>query len=130
MSSARARISLAFSDATDYYPPKHVSTAEYELTTPTKRLEHEGISAATGGTSFELGTMTTITFCYVANLDTTNYVTVTGQSNSVAFSIQLPAAPSSTQPSFTFIPSVTPGADLTLTADTSACLCDVVVFGT
>ena len=73
-SNVRSRLSLAFSDSTDFYPPKHLSSTSYESSTETKRLEAEGISAATTGTTIELGTFSTITHCMIRNLDTTNYV--------------------------------------------------------
>lgn len=125
MSSTRVSIYGVWSDQSDYSEPAPKFAQETESTSDTLRVVYEGVSCATGGTTLDLGNFTTITSVFFRNTDTTNFVTVTGQSNSVAFSLKVPASSG-----WFRIPEATPGADLTVTADTAACLCDVEVWGT
>ena len=87
-------------------------------------MDFEGVAANPEGVTIDLSTFTTVDNLYVKNQDNSIAVTVTGQSNSVAFSLYLEAGRSFN------IPSVTPGADITLTSASGIPLCDVFAWGT
>ncbi len=121
-SYARVRTILEHSEASDYSNPTLIE--EFTSTaTPTKKLAIE-ISAATGGTTVETGTFTTISHCVIENEDATNFVEVEFDYDSATRKVKVVAD------SHTVLQALDPTADITITADTAACVCEVWLFGT
>lgn len=120
----RARFSAVYSENSDY------SSAEFQTQWPDYELTpDEGayniIDAATGGTTYETGILTTCTLFAVQNTDTTNYVTVTWtDSGSSSNSQRVPAG------GILVVPDIAPGTDPTLTANTATVRCKVFIAGT
>ena len=124
MSSSRLTVHASWSDNSDYSAPEQSQSIEIESTSDTLRKDLEGLSVATGGTTVTTSEFATITRLVVSNKDSTNYITVTGDSNSGAFSLQVVTGDS------IVLGTVDVGTNLTLTANSSACLCDVTIWGT
>lgn len=119
---AKIQVSYVYSANSDYSSPIQSRLFESEYT-PSEVLTSR-VSAATGGTTVELGSFTTPTVAIVKNTDATNYVTVTyTNAASSAQSVVLLAGETSV------LTDVKASADLVLTANTAACVCDVVVLG-
>lgn len=126
MSSTRITVRGEFSDQSDFADPKSDFRHSFEATTNTKRVDMEGLSAATSsGTAVDLSaTLSACEQLFFRNNDSTNFVTISGQSNSVAFSLRVDAGRA------VLLPDVTVGTNVTMVADTSACLCDLYAWGT
>lgn len=123
------QVSLLYSENADYTSPQYVlNLAAYE-DTPTE-FTRQRVSAATGGSVVELGSYSTVRTIIVKNLDNTNYVTATW--NNLAASAQsqrIGAGTLAGQGKILVITDVSPAADLTLTANTAAVICDVSIIG-
>lgn len=90
--------------------------------TPTRQKQIRE-SIPTTGTTFSVADFTTIVAAVVHNEDATNYVTATWTSAATANSQKIPAG------QFLLIPQ----ADIVsvvLTANTAACVCTLIIFGT
>lgn len=91
-------------------------------TTPTRHKQIRE-SIPTGGTTFGQSDFTTIALVLIYNEDSTNFVTATWTSASVNNSQKIPAG----------TPFLIPQADIAnivLTANTAACTCTMIIFGT
>ena len=71
MSSTRLTVHGVWSDNADFSELKQAQKVSVSSTSDTKRLEFEGVSAATGGTTLDLSPMTTITRVIISNKDAT-----------------------------------------------------------
>lgn len=113
-----------YSESSTYQPTKvATSIANYEITPD--EGEYRKIEADTGGTTAELGTYVSITCVIVKNRDDTNYVAAAFTDlGSNACSVRIPAG------GILVIPGIDPTADLVLTANTAAVICEVFVAGT
>lgn len=82
--------------------------------------------ATTGGIAVELGLYTTVYDCVVLNLDTTNYVDVTGNYDAgTAFKLRVDAASDANSPGWIKITKPRVNNDLTITANTASCEVEV-----
>lgn len=121
---ALLEVSASYSPNEDWSRP--VSRVYFSDTeAPTKKLDSV-VSAATGGTTVELGSLGTVAYLVIYNRDTTNYVDATfrsagnGSTNNI---LRLAAG------KMAVLSDVTAGNDLILTANTAACVCDIFGWG-
>jgi hypothetical protein len=119
----KVRASLVVSTASDYSDP-YLETNFADFTfTPTEVFKVK-VSAATTGTTIDLSTFTTVSLIMIKNLDTTNYVDMTKNYSSVNGVSRIAAKG--------ILIEQSPGTianDLVLTANTAACLCEVIIAG-
>ena len=122
----RARFLLERSTASDYSRPQiHEGK---ETASGSESLIDYTVTAATGGTTVDLTEQGSANDLVVMNHDTTNYVTLVYRTNgggATDQTIAIPAAESSSNPSFVKITDWDPATALTLTADTAACDCSI-----
>lgn len=119
---AKIQVSVIYSPNSDYSSPivNRVFESEY---TPSECVGPIRVSAATGGTTVDLGTLTTPTWALVHNRDATNTV-------AVAYTSADGAQVDVLQPGdMNVYTDVVAASDIVLTADTAACVCDVIVIG-
>jgi len=127
---ARLKLIYEKSTASDYSRAlQHYVT---EVFTPDEHLIAHVIEAATGGTTVTLGHLASVNILVVANLDTTNFVSVTWTDTATNANTQkIGAASAAGKAKVLVIPDVDPtAANLVITADTAACLCEVSYGGT
>lgn len=98
------------------------SALDFVSATPTRR-KMVSESVPTGGTTFSMADFTTVVQFAVWNEDTTNYVTVTWTSAGASNSQKVPAGQCLLAPQADI-------ANVVLTANTAACKCSLIVFGT
>lgn len=112
------------------YSPKKLETAfdAYEPAAGTYRYEVRKVSAATGGTTVDLGMYTTVLNIIVKNKDITNRVDAKFRTTGGGSNDQVLSAPAGGI--IATGSRVTIANDLVLTADTAACECEVAILGT
>lgn len=121
----KLRIAPVYSHNSDYSDPEFApKIADFESTTVTKYWSTL-ISAATTGTTLDLVNFTTVECVIVINRDTTNYVDLSYTSAGTSSKSRIIAGGM-----FALAGTTTPSGDLVLTANTAACLCEVIVVGT
>ena len=124
----KVTVSAKFADVSSFSPSKDYAPDAYDPGAGTYRYEIRDISAATGGTTVELGMYTTVTQIIVKNKDTANYVEATFRTTGGAANNQVLRVPAG---SFCASGSaVTVASDLVLTANTAAVACEVCIVGT
>lgn len=121
-------VSAKFSEVSTFSPSKDWEPDAYNPGSGTYRYEMREVSAATGGTTVDLGMYTTINNIIVKNKDTTNRVDGTFRTTGGSSNNQVLSAPAGGI--FATGSRVTVANDLVLTADTAACVCEVLISGT
>ena len=125
--SVRIRMSLEAAENESFSPKKLESNFDaYAPTAGTYRYEVRKVSAATGGTTVDLGMYTTVLNIIVKNKDTTNRVDGTFRTTGGSSNNQVLSAPAGGM--FATGSRVTVANDLVLTADTAACECEVAIL--
>lgn len=122
-------VSAKFSSSSSLLPADEFKPDAYNPGAGTYRVAtYNDISAATGGTTIDLGAFTTVTQIIIKNTDATNYVEATFRTTGGAANNQVLRIPAG---SFAATGSaITVASDLVLTANTSAVVCDVCIVGT
>jgi hypothetical protein len=122
-------VSVKVSESSSFASPKAQTTFDaYEPGAGTYPYEVRKVSAATGGTTIDLGMYTTVNNIIVKNKDTTNYVEATFRTTGGAANNQVLRA---TAGALLMTGSaITVASDLVLTANTAAVMCEVCIFGT
>lgn len=123
-------VKARFSDSSAFSPVLPGGLFEptaYNPGSGTYRYEVRIVTAATGGTTIELGMYTTVTNIIVVNLDATNYVEATFRTSGGGGNNQVLRAVAG-MPIMTGL--VTVANDLVLTANTAAVKCAVLITGT
>lgn len=128
MSYAKISVEALISDSSGYVPADVKSDfADYEPGSATYKGGSLTVSAATGGTTVDLGSfgLTTILNVIVKNNDGTNYVAAAATTPTGSATLRCTAG------NFVaFGGTLTVASDLVLTANTAACQCEVFVIGT
>lgn len=124
MASCKITVIPVYSPNSDY-DPNLIVLQDYDetLSSPTK-FYHTVQSIPTAAYTLDLAQFTTVDFCYIKNLDTTNFVVVTLTTASGACVLKVPAGRS------IVVPQVAVANDLLMDADTAACICEIVLAGT
>lgn len=124
---AYAKITTNFRvSSTSDYTDNLIPSNDYDsvISVVAVKWEVKTVSAATTGTTVELGTYSSVLGFRVKNTDATNYVAVTWTNNGTANSQRLIAGQEM------FVPGCTVANDIVLTANTAACVCEVQIVGT
>lgn len=124
---AYAKITSIFTvSPTSDYATNLTPSNDYDsvISAAATKWETRTVSAATTGTTVELGTYSSVLGFRVKNTDSTNYVAVTWTNNGTANSQRLIAGQEM------FVPGCTVANDIVLTANTAACVCEVQIVGT
>jgi hypothetical protein len=117
-----------FSESSSLSPSKDFKPDVYNPGAGTYRYAIFDVLAATGGTTVDLGSFTTVTQILVKNKDSSNYVTATFRTTGGGSNDQVLRAVAG---SFIATGSVvTVANDLVLTANTAAVACEVCIIGT
>lgn len=124
MSYARSRLTAIHSASSDYSSP--TTSISYEATSAVvTKTWTTRVQATTGGVTLDLANFTTVYEVIVKNLDTTNYVDVGWTYASATSKAKVPPG------EWMRIPTpVTIANDLTLTANTASCYCEVTITAT
>ena len=96
---------------------------EYAIT-PDEVLHLPKVEAATAGTTITTSFLASATMLAIKNLDTTNYVTAVLTNTSGSVSIVIHAK------SIFATSDFVPASNIVLTANTAACLCELILCGT
>lgn len=119
----RMRVLIENSAYSDYSQPKFLSGSLETATATSVRME-QPVLVPTGGLTRTTSHMVTGGAIFVRNKDTTNYVTLAyTDRGSTARSVKISAG------EMALIQDFDPSADYTLTANTTACSCDVADWG-
>lgn len=128
-SYAKIQASMKTSDVATFSPVVgETPEMSYEPASGTYYMSTFEVSAATGGTTVDLGHYTSVKNIIVLNKDTTNRVdgtfrTTGGSSNNQVLSADARGG------MFMTGSRITVASDLVLTADTAACKCQVSILG-
>jgi hypothetical protein len=125
---SRAEVTVSYGATSALQTPDLEKTFTSVPTSPTK-FKFLKFSAATGGgTTVDLGEFTTIQELYFYNSDSSNYVTGTyredGDSGAADRTFKCVAG------QWLKLVQLVPGNDLVCVANSSACVCEVLVIGT
>lgn len=117
-------VGVLVSDNADLSSPSVLASVAYEPTAVGQSARYT-VSAATGGTTVDLGAFASVAQVVVKNKDTTNYVTLvtTTDSGSASNSHKIAAG------KLEVLSDVKVSGDLLLTANTAACECEVIILG-
>jgi hypothetical protein len=113
-----------YSQNSDYSEPEISKVYTSTYTSPTV-CETKRITVATSGEAvIDASTYSSVRFFVLHNYDTTNYVGVTYTSKAnVATTVRVPAGETLR------LPDLKSGVDITLAANTDACVCEYVLVG-
>lgn len=123
---SKLSVSVVYSSNADYSDPTYVSHISDVALTPVQIYAASPISCSTSGQTFTVSNFTTLSQAIIHNRDTTNYVTVafTTNSGSASVSLHLTAGLS------LVLSDIKSSSSFTITANTAAVVCDVVLIGT
>lgn len=121
---SKVSIGVQVSDNSDMSSSTQLNALTYTPSTLSQTARYT-VSAATGGTTIDLAAFASVDYVVVKNKDTVNYVTLTFTTNSgsAANSHRIVAGKVAIEP------DVKVSGDLVLTANTSACECEVTIVG-
>jgi hypothetical protein len=121
---ARARVAVEYSENSDYSDPVVEKSFESEYTSPTV-CEVRRLNVDTDSSHIIDGsTFTSIRSFVLHNFDSTNYVTVsTTNADNAAVAQRVPAGETLR------LTDIKAATDITLDANTAACICEYVVVG-
>lgn len=120
---ARVRVGFEVSEASDYSAP-YEDFSITDAITPDEVSNQTKVECDTGGTTVDITNFASIDYLVVYNRDATNFVTLLYDSaGSTANSVKITAG------KFAVIPDVSRATDLTLTANTAAVICQIVMCG-
>lgn len=123
--------SLQYSTESDYDPELVPIPPITYASRPAGIQVMRAVSIPTGGETFELGGYSSIDWVLVKNRGTTNYVTASFTNNAnTAVSQRVGVDSTTTQGKVGIFTDVKPSGDLTITANTAAVVCDVIIVGT
>lgn len=117
-----------FSDSSSLSPSKDYKPDAYNPGAGTYRYEIRDVSAATAGTTVELGMYSTVTNILIKNKDASNYVQATFRTTGGGSNDQVLRATAGSV--IATGSAITVASDLVLTANTSAVACEVCIIGT
>lgn len=126
----RFRTLLEASATSDYAKPEYGDTEETASTSTQVRF-HDTISVATTGSTYSMALLATCRLLQIKNTDSTNYVTLsytTGAGGATAQSMKLLAGETAVLRDLRAVATVV--ANVTITANTAACLCEISYEGT
>ncbi len=114
------------SETIDFQEPTDLFKEAQNVDVPEVKTIKYKVEVPTGGITVDLGMFTTITSVVVQNLDVSNYVTFTATNDSASAAVAQRISPYE----FVKLCDVKVASDFTLAANTSSCMCIVVVAGT
>lgn len=125
----KIQVSAKFSEVSSFSPSKDWEPDAYNPGSGTYRYEMREVTAAiSSGTAIDLGSYTTVNNVIVKNKDTTNYVSATFRTTGGGSNDQVLRIPAG---GFVALGSaLTIASDVTLTANTAPCACEVLISGT